>query len=305
MTSRLPSPPVRAEGKGPVRSFVVNAWRVSLLSIFWVLVSIWVWLREHLRIPQWLGSDGREVAVRLWTVAWLTFVWVLLWGTVSWANVLAGILVAVVILTVLPLPRVPVEGRIHPLSVLALVGRLLIDFLVSSAEVAWASIRPNYRPLGAVIRVRVAIKSDMVLTLAVDYLNLIPGTMVLEIDHLRRMLYVHVFDVRSERKLRAFYRQVAWVERMFIKAFERDSEWHPSPFHGIDDDYHHVRQSDRVAAVAGAGPTEARAVDALSPQVPDEQSESGRRARGEDDPGGRGPVADRGEAHDDPDGGAS
>ena len=97
-------------------------------------------------------------------------------------------------------------------------------------------------------RVRVAIKSDMVLTLAVDYLNLVPGTMVLEIDHRRRMLYVHVFDVRSDKKVRQFYKQVSFVERMFIKAFERDSEWHPSPYHGIDDDYHHVRPADRASA---------------------------------------------------------
>ena len=29
------------------------------------------------------------------------------------------------------------------------------------------------------------------------------------------------------------------------RAFERDSEWHPSPYHGIDDDYHHVPYTDR------------------------------------------------------------
>ena len=123
--------------------------------------------------------------------------------------------------------------------------RLIFDFIVSSAQVGWMAIRPGRPPLGAVIRMRVAIKSDMVLTLAVDYLNLVPGTMVLEIDHRRRMLYIHVFDVRSEKKVRAFYAQVAYVERMFIKAFERDSEWHPSPYHGIDDDYHGVKASER------------------------------------------------------------
>ncbi|MGV9826942.1 Na+/H+ antiporter subunit E [Gordonia sp. NPDC003429] len=239
--------PVRAPGKGPVRSFIVNAWRVSLLFLFWNTVKALVWLREHLRIPSWLGSDSREVAVRLWTIAWLAFVWVLLWGTLSWANVIAGVVLGIAIQLLLPLPRVPVEGRIHPLSVIRLVTRLVIDFFVSSAQVAVAALRPGYRPMGAVIRVRVAIKSDMVLTLAVDYLNLVPGTMVLEIDHLRRMLYVHVFDVRSEKKVRSFYQQIEFVERMFIKAFERDSEWHPSPYHGIDDNYHHVRVTERIA----------------------------------------------------------
>lgn len=225
---------------------IITAWRVSLLFIFWNLVHALVWVRQNVRLPRWLGSDTREVGVRLWTLGWLTFVWVLLWGTISWANILAGLVVAVVVVTVLPLPRVPVEGRIHVFGLLLLVGRLLVDFFVSSAQVAWAAIRPGRPPLGAVIRVRVAIKSDMVLTLAVDYLNLVPGTMVLEIDHRRRMLYIHVFDVSTERKVKSFYRQVAFVERAFIRAFERDSEWHPSPYHGIDDDYHNVRPTDRA-----------------------------------------------------------
>ncbi|MFT4045054.1 MAG: Na+/H+ antiporter subunit E [Gordonia sp. (in: high G+C Gram-positive bacteria)] len=242
-----------AHRRGPrsVRSFIINAWRLSLLVLFWNTVKVFVWVREHLRIPGWLGSDVREVAVRLWTIAWLAAVWVLLWGTVSVANVIAGIVVAIAIIVLLPLPRVAVEGRIHPLSVARLIARLIIDFFVSSAQVAWAAIRPGYRPLGAVIRVRVAIKSDMVLTLAVDYLNMIPGTMVLEINHRRRMLYVHVFDVRSEKKVRAFHRQIAYVERMFIKAFERDSEWHPSPYHGIDDDYLAARTERLTASDSG------------------------------------------------------
>lgn len=240
--------PVKPVGKGPVKRLLINTARYSVLFFAWTTVSAWVWLHNRLRIPRWLGNDSREAAVRLWSIAWLTFVWVLLWGTVSWANIIAGIVLAVAIGVLLPLPRVPVEGRIHPLTVLALIGRLIVDFFVSSAQVAWVAVRPGKPPLGAVMRVRVAIKSDMVLTLAVDYLNLVPGTMVLEIDHRRRMLYVHVFDVRSDKKVRQFYKQVSFVERMFIKAFERDSEWHPSPYHGIDDDYHHVRPADRASA---------------------------------------------------------
>lgn len=240
-----------------VLSALTSAWRLSLLGVAWVLVSALVWVREHGRLPQWLGSDSREMAVRLWTLAWLTFVWVLLWGVVSWGNVLAGLALATVIVTLLPLPRVPVEGRIHPLSVVTLCLRLLYDFAVSSVQVGWMAVRPGRPPLGAVVRVRVAIKSDMVLSLAIDYLNLVPGTMVVELDHRRRLLYIHVFDVSSERRVKAFYRQVAYTERMFIKAFERDSEWHPSPFHGIDDDYHHVTHAERqrVGSKPPARPT--------------------------------------------------
>ncbi|MEP9391811.1 Na+/H+ antiporter subunit E [Gordonia sp. VNK1] len=257
--------PVRPVGKGPVKRLLINIARYSVLGFAWTTVSAWVWLRERIRTPRWLGTDGREVAVRLWSMAWLTFVWVLLWGTVSWANVLAGLVLAIAIGVLLPLPRVPVEGRIHPLTLLVLILRLIVDFFVSSAQVAWMAIRPGRPPLGAVMRVRVAIKSDMVLTLAVDYLNLVPGTMVLEIDHRRRLLYVHVFDVRSDKKVRSFYNQVAFVERMFIKAFERDSEWHPSPFHGIDDSFHHVPDGEHAAVATGAARHRPTLLDRTTP----------------------------------------
>ncbi len=162
--------------------------------------------------------------------------WVLLWGTYDLANVFTGIGVALLVLIALPLPRVPVEGRIHPLTLLELVGRLIAAFFISSAQVAWAAIRPAKPPLSAVLRARLAIKSDMVLTLAVDYLNLVPGTMVVEIDHSRRLLYVHLFDASSPEKVKAFYRQIETIERLFIRGFERDHEWRASPYHGIDDD---------------------------------------------------------------------
>lgn len=72
-------------------------------------------------------------------------------------------------------------------------------------------------------------KSDLVLALAVNIFNLIPGSIVLEIDQSRRMLYMHVIDVGNERSLARFYRQVSKVERLLVRAFERENDWRPAP----------------------------------------------------------------------------
>lgn len=256
MSTPYPDKPVpRPEGKRIVPSLAGRAWRMGIVHLAWPLVTAIVWLKNHVSMPSWLGGDLREFGVRLWGLSWLTFVWVLLWGDITWGNIVVGALIGVLVMALLPLPRVPVEGRIHPLAALQLIALLLWNFLISSAQVAWAAVRPGGgAPLGCVVRVHVAIKSDLVLTLAVDYLNLVPGTMVVEIDHVRRMLYVHVFDVRTQKQVDAFHKQMAQVERLFIRAFERDSEWHPSPYHGIDDDYHHVPFADRQR-VADQDPT--------------------------------------------------
>lgn len=246
-----PDRPVPAPvGKRAVPALAGRAWRMAVVYFAWPLTTAIVWLKNHLRLPGWFGGDLREFGVRLWGLSWLTFVWVLLWGHVTWGNVLVGAAIGLLVMLVLPLPRVPVEGRIHPIAATKLLLLLFWNFLVSATQVAWAALTPGDPPLGCVVRVHVAIKSDLVLTLAVDYINLVPGTLVVEIDHVRRMLYIHVFDVRTQKQVDSFHKQMAAVERLFIQAFERDSEWHPSPYHGIDDDYHHVPFADRQRVAA-------------------------------------------------------
>jgi multicomponent Na+:H+ antiporter subunit E len=171
----------------------------------------------------------RRTALRVWVLCWLILVWILLWGTVSAANVLSGLAIALVITVLLPLPTVPIEGRLHPLSLLRLVVTVAYYLVLSSVQVAWLAVRPGPPPLSAVLRAHLAVKSDLVLALAVNIFNLIPGSIVLEIDQTRRMLYMHVIDVGSERAVNRFYSQVTEVERLLIASFEREENWRPSP----------------------------------------------------------------------------
>jgi multicomponent Na+:H+ antiporter subunit E len=171
----------------------------------------------------------RKILLRAWVLCWLTLVWMLLWGNVSAANVVSGLVVALVITLLLPLPQVPIEGRLHPLSLLWFVVLMAYYLVLSSVQVAWLAIRPGPPPQTAVLRAHLAIKSDLVLALAVNAINLIPGSIVLEIDQTRRMIYVHVIDVGSEASVQRFYRQIADVERLMIASFEREADWRPSP----------------------------------------------------------------------------
>jgi multicomponent Na+:H+ antiporter subunit E len=169
----------------------------------------------------------RRAALRAWVLCWLVLVWILLWGTFSDANILSGLAVALVITMLLPLPAVPVEGRVHPLSLLRLILRVAYYLVQSSVQVAWLAVRPGPPPLNAVLRAHLAIKSDLVLALAVNVINLIPGTIVLEIDQARRLIYVHVLDVGSDRAVARFHHQISEVERLVVASFERDEDWRP------------------------------------------------------------------------------
>ena len=170
----------------------------------------------------------RKILLRAWVLCWLILVWMLSWGNVSAANAVSGLAVALVITLLLPLPAVPIEGRLHPISLLRLVVLVGYYLVLSSVQVAWLAIKPGPPPRSAVLRAHVAIKSDLVLALTVNVLNLIPGGIVLEIDQTRRMIYVHVIDAGSDKSVKRFYRQVADVERLMIASFERDADWQPS-----------------------------------------------------------------------------
>lgn len=177
-------------------------------------------------IPAGVRRDPRAVALKAWVLVWLTFVWILLWGDISAANILSGLAVALIITYLLPLPPVAVEGRVHPVALVRLAGLIGWYLWWSSFQVAWLAVRPGPPPLTAVLRAQLNIKSDLVLALAVNIINLIPGSIVLEIDQVRRLIYVHLLDVGSDRSVKQFYHQVHQLERLLVAAFERDAEWH-------------------------------------------------------------------------------
>jgi multicomponent Na+:H+ antiporter subunit E len=170
----------------------------------------------------------RHLLLRAWVLCWLTLVWILLWGSLSAANIVSGLTIALLITVLLPLPVVPVEGRVHVLSLLRLIAVMAYELALSSLQVAWLAIKPGPAPLSAVLRAHLAIKSDLVLALAVNMITLTPGSVVLEIDRVHRMVYVHVLDVGSDRAVSRFYRQISRIERLLVATFERDAEWRPS-----------------------------------------------------------------------------
>ncbi|WP_235174801.1 Na+/H+ antiporter subunit E [Tomitella biformata] len=192
---------------------------------------------ERLRMPM----TRRDVLIRVWAMAWLTFVWVLLWGQITIANIVGGILVSLIVLVLMPLPPVPVEGKLHLLSALRLLGRILVDLAKSSVEVAWLACRPGSPPLTAILKVNAKVKSDLVLGLLVDAINVVPGTIVLEVDRTKRDLYIHVLDVGTPERIERFYTMVAHLQHLFIRAFEREEDWQPHEY--PSDSFHHGEET--------------------------------------------------------------
>lgn len=131
------------------------------------------------------------------TVVWLTIVWMLLWGDISWGNAISGFLLGILVMVIMPLPRIEFKGTVRPLHFVYLVVRFLLDLMLSSFQVAWQALQFGKTPRGAIIRVKLRSDSDLYMTLTSELSCLVPGSLVIEADPLSQTLYVHVLDLET------------------------------------------------------------------------------------------------------------
>ncbi|MEV4661122.1 Na+/H+ antiporter subunit E [Micromonospora echinofusca] len=161
---------------------------------------------------------------RIVAVTGLTSVWVLLWGTLSWANMISGLVLSVVLLAVFPLPPVTFAGRIRPLPLARFWVRFLRDLVVASAQIAWLAVRFGQPPLSAIIAVPLRVNTDLNLTLTAEALSLVPGSLIIEADRATGTLYVHVIGVRSREEVERFRQGVLDLEGRIVAAIGSPEE---------------------------------------------------------------------------------
>src|SRR5690606_8473649 len=155
---------------------------------------------------------------RIIAVTVLVTVWILLWGTVSWANLLSGLVVAAVVLTAFPLPPVTFAGRIRLIGSLRFLIRFLSDIVAASIQISLLAFRFGHTVHSAIIAVPLRVNSDLNLTLTGEAVSLVPGSLILDVDRARGILYIHVVGVATDEEVEAFRRSVYEVEARIVRA---------------------------------------------------------------------------------------
>lgn len=152
-------------------------------------------------------------------LAWLVLVWMLLWGTWSWANLISGAVVALAVTVLLPLPPVAGGTRFHPVGVLVFLGFFFFDLVRSAALVAWQTIRPGGIGQSAIIQVQMRTDSDLLLTVVAESLTLVPGSVVIDMDREEKRLALHVLHVRDLADVEKRRAAVLAEEERVVRAF--------------------------------------------------------------------------------------
>ncbi|NLF06212.1 MAG: Na+/H+ antiporter subunit E [Actinomycetales bacterium] len=171
-----------------------------------------------------LHPRRRRTKLQWGAIFLLAAVWILLWGDVSWANLLGGLAVGILVTILLPLPPIDFHGRIRPGALLYMLGHFVWDLAVASVHVAALALNFRRKPRGAVVGVQLRNHSDLYLTITAELSTLTPGSLVVEAHRLTGMLYLHVLDIDSYGGAQKVREDTLALEERVLRAFASDAE---------------------------------------------------------------------------------
>jgi multicomponent Na+:H+ antiporter subunit E len=183
--------------------------------------------RGGARLARRVRRRARELPAlrpRALEIAWLTLVWVLLWGTFTPLSIVGGVVVAIGVLASFRFPPPAPFLPVRPLRLLALVGYLGYDMVVSGAGVSWQTLRYGRAARGAVFEVPLLSSSDRVVTVIANALSLSPGAMALQIDHEHGRWFVYALGPRDRAGVERSRRRTMDMQRRVIAALGTPEE---------------------------------------------------------------------------------
>ena len=160
----------------------------------------------------------RDILLQLPFMLWLILIWMLLWHQFTPLALVTGILVAIFVTRVFRLPTVELVGRINVWYSLVFIVRFLGAVVLGAMSVAIQVFDFRRQPGAAIVEIPLRYADDIVTTHVAVTASLIPGSLVVESDRDRRILYLHVIGVRSRADVDAFRDEVLRWERRIVRA---------------------------------------------------------------------------------------
>ena len=151
-------------------------------------------------------SPATSFAVAVWRqlpfFVWLIALWMLLWGQFTVLAALTGLIVAVFVTRIFRLPPVELSGRVK----------------LWYGLVAWQTLDLRRYPGTAIVAVQLRTDDDLILAHVGVTASLIPGSLIVDIDRDRRILYLHVLGVSSDADVEKQRRAVQLWEARIVRA---------------------------------------------------------------------------------------
>jgi multicomponent Na+:H+ antiporter subunit E len=161
---------------------------------------------------------GRSLLRQLPLLVGLVVLWMFLWNELTVLSFVSGVLVALLVTRVFFLPPVELSGRFDLRWALVFLVRFVVDIVVASVEVAWKAVRPRGVTSNAIVAVQLHTRSDFIMTLVAEAASLVPGSLVVEADRERSILYMHALAVEDAAGVEEVRRSVLGFEKRIARA---------------------------------------------------------------------------------------
>lgn len=169
-----------------------------------------------------MSPTAKAVAASVWRqlpfFVWLIALWMLLWGQFTVLAALTGFVVAVFVTRVFRLPPVELSGRVNLWYGAVFVVMFCLALVRGSLLVAWQTLNPTRYPGTAVIAVPLRTDDDLIMAHVGVTASLIPGSLIIDVDRDRRILYLHVIGVSSDQDVENQRRAVQGWEARIVRA---------------------------------------------------------------------------------------
>jgi len=148
---------------------------------------------------------------------WLTALWILVFGHLTWVTLISGILVALAVQWFFPLPHTSSTWHVRPFAVVVLLVRFVWDVIRAGLQVSWLVLSGRH-VRSAVLRVNLHSADPVHLTAVSAMTSLVPGTIVFRVERLTGTIYLHVLDVDGQGGIEAVRASVLDQERRILAA---------------------------------------------------------------------------------------
>jgi multicomponent Na+:H+ antiporter subunit E len=149
--------------------------------------------------------------------ALLVAVWVFLWGYLTVANVVSGILVVATLLVLFPTGhRVTPRYVVRPVPFVRFLVHFLRELVLANVVLAREVLTPEDRIRTGVIAVPISGCSDGLLAFAANVIALTPGTLAIEVSNDPATLYVHVLHLHDIEQVR---KEILHMQELIVRAF--------------------------------------------------------------------------------------
>lgn len=151
----------------------------------------------------------------------LVVFWCILWQGVTPMTVLGGLLVAVLLQLLFPMPALGGEVTLRPLRAVHFTVKFLWDMTVSGLVVAAYALKPGPAPGSSVVAVQLRSRSDLFLTFTAMLATLIPGSVVVEAQRSTGTIFLHFFATASPEAVEKTRQGILEQEKRALLAFAR------------------------------------------------------------------------------------